>query len=78
MFDNHTAHSFHRILLMTTTVVDQVKMGNIVPRTGIEATSLAFRASVLPLHYIGSLISPLYPCLPVYAGPGLRGQCRLL
>ena len=29
------------------------KMGNIVPRAGIGPTSLAFRASVLPLCHIG-------------------------
>ena len=28
-----------------------MKMGNVVPRTGLESTSLAFRASVLPLHH---------------------------
>ena len=28
-------------------------MGNIVPRVSIEPTSLAFQASVLPLHHIG-------------------------
>ena len=54
------------------------KWGNIVPRAGIKPTSLAFQASVLPLFHIGSLISPLYPNLPVYAAPCLRGQCRIL
>ena len=49
--------------------VGAMKMGNIVPR--------AFWASVLPLHHIGTLMSPLYPRLPVYAAPCLRGQCRL-
>ena len=47
-----------------------MKMGN-VPRAGIEAMSLAFRASVFPLHHIRSLMSPLYPCLLVYAAPCL-------
>ena len=55
-----------------------MKMGNIVPRAGIKPTSLAFRASVLPLHHLGSLTSPLFPHLPVYAAPYLRGQCRPL
>ena len=54
-----------------------MKMGNIVPRAGIEPTSLALRASVLSLHDVGSLMSPLYSHLPVYAVPCLRGQCRL-
>ena len=45
---------------------------NIVPRGGIEPTSLAFLASVLPLHHVGSLMSPLYPWLPVYVAPCLR------
>ena len=34
-------------------VVGVMKMGNIVPRAGNEPTSLAFYASVLPLHHIG-------------------------
>ena len=46
-----------------------MKIRNIVPRVGIELTSLASRASVLSLHHVGSLMSPLYPHLPVYAAP---------
>ena len=73
-----------------TSVMGEIKMGNIVPRVGIEPTSLAFRVSVLPLHYIASQMSPLplhhiasqmsplYPHLLVYAAPCLRCQCRLL
>ena len=53
-----------------------IKMGNTVPRVGIEPTSHAFRASVLPLHHVGSLMSALHPHLPVYDDPYLRGQCR--
>ena len=45
---------------------------NTMPRAGFEPTSLAFRASVLPLHNMGSLMSP------VCAAPCLRGKCRLL
>ena len=55
-----------------------MKMGNSAPREEIKSTSLAFRASMLPLHHVGSLMSPIYPCLPVYAAPRLRGQCILL
>ena len=47
-------------------VVAVMKMGKIVLRVGIEPTSLAFWASVI-LHHIGSLMSPPYPRLPVYA-----------
>ena len=36
---------------------------SIMPRVGIEPTSLAFQARV---HDVGSLTSPLYPCPPVY------------
>ena len=50
-----------------------MKMGNIVPRAGPKPTSLAFRASVLPLHHVGSLMSPLSPRLPVYTAHCLRG-----
>ena len=59
-------------------VMGVTKIGNIVPRVGPEPTFLAFRASVLPLHHIGSLMSPLYPFPPVYAALCLRGRCRLL
>ena len=41
--------------------VGVMKMGNIVPRMAVEPTSMALRASVLPLHHVGSLMSPLYP-----------------
>ena len=37
-------------------VVGLMKIGNIVPRVGLEPTSLSFQTSVLPLHHIGSLI----------------------
>ena len=53
-------------------------MGNNVTRAGIEPTSLAFRASVLSLHHIGSLMSALYPCPPVYVALCFRGQYTLL
>ena len=45
--------------------VGVMKMGNIVPRAGLEPTSLVFQASVPPLHHVGSLMSPLYPHPPV-------------
>ena len=38
-----------------------MEMGIIVPRAGIEPTSMAFRASVLPLHHTGSVMSQLNP-----------------
>ena len=50
----------------------------IVPRVGNEHAFLAFWASVLPIHHIGSLMSPINPCLPVYAASCLRVLCRLL
>ena len=56
----------------------EMKMGNIVPRAGLESTSLALRAIVLPFHHIGSLMPPLHPHPPVYAAPCFRVQCRLL
>ena len=49
-FSNHIAHSLYRIMDMETSVMMVMKMGNIVPRTGIEPiTSLAFQASVLTI-----------------------------
>ena len=65
-------------MVLATSVMGVTTMENAVPRAGLEPTSLALQASVLPLHYIGSLMSPLYLCLHVYAAPCLRGQCRLL
>ena len=59
-------------------VAGVMKMGNTMPRAGLKPTSLAFRASVLPLHHVGSLMSQLYPWLPVYAALCLRGKCGLL
>ena len=32
----------------------------------------------VPLYHIGSLMSPICTCPPVYAAPCLRGQCKLL
>ena len=48
-----------------------MKIGDIVPRAGIKHTSLAFRASVLSLHHVGSVMSPLYIRPPFYAAPCL-------
>ena len=54
------------------------KMENTVPRAGLKPRSLAFWASVLPSHHVGSLMSPLYPRPHVYVALCLRGQCRPL
>ena len=59
-------------------VMGVMKIGNIVPRAGLGPTSLAFGASVKPLHHVGSLMSPQYPYPLVYMALCLRGQCRLL
>ena len=55
----------HSTTNSSSTVVSVMKMGNILPRLGLEPTSLAFRASVLPLQHIGFLMTPLYLHLPV-------------
>ena len=52
-FNNHTTCSLYRILAMATSVMGVTKVGIIVPRSGLKRTSLAFRASVLPLHHLG-------------------------
>ena len=52
-FNNYAVHSLYRILVTATGVMRVMKMGNIVPRAGLEPTSLAFRASVPPLHHVG-------------------------
>ena len=51
----------YSLLIYIYFVVGVTKMGTTMPRTGIEPTSLPFRASVVPLHNEGSLLSPLYP-----------------
>ena len=63
---------------MATSVVGVIKMGNILPRVDFKPTSLAFWASMPPLHHVGSLMSPLYRRPPVYADSCLRSQRRLL
>ena len=45
-------------------VVGEMKIGNIVPRAGTKPTFLAFQANV---YHIGSMMSPLFSCIPVYA-----------
>ena len=77
-FHNDRAQSLYWIMDMATSVMGVMKIGNIVPRAELKLTALAFQASVLPLHHIGSLMSPQYPQLPAYAAPCIRGQCRLL
>ena len=44
---------------MATSFMSVMKMDNTVPGVGLKPTSLAFRGNVLPLHHIGSLLSPL-------------------
>ena len=65
-------------MVMTTSVVGVMEMENTVPSAGLELTSQAFWVSVLPLHQVGSLMSPLYAHPPVYAAPCLRDQCRMV
>ena len=59
-------------------VMGTLKMGNIVLRAGLELTWLPFWTSVVPLHHIGSMMSPRYPHSTVYAASCLRDQFRLL
>ena len=53
--------------------MDTTKMGNIVPRAGIEPASLAFQASVLPCKLPDVTTIPMPTC---DAAPCLRDQCR--
>ena len=74
-FNNHATPRSYRILVMATSVMGVMKMGNIVPTAGIEPTSLAFRASVLTItpHRIPDVTTiptPTYLC-------SVRGQCSL-
>ena len=66
-FNNHTEHSLYRIMVMATSVMGVMNMGNIVLRVLIKPTSLPFWVSVL--HHVGTLMSPPYPRLSVYAAP---------
>ena len=58
---------------MAISVMGLITLGSMAPRAGIEPASLAFQASVVPLHHEGSLMSTLSPNLPVYVGTCLRG-----
>ena len=60
-FHNHTVHTLYRIMVMTLVSWLCMKIGNIALRAEFKPTFLAFWASVLPLHHIGSLISALIP-----------------
>ena len=51
--NNHTAHSLYRIMDTATSVMGVMKMGNTMFKAGLKPTSLASRASVLPLHHVG-------------------------
>ena len=63
---------------MHSIVACVMKMGNTVSIAELEPTFLSVQASVLAICHISSLMSPLFPCLPVYTIPCLKGQCRLL
>ena len=76
--NNHTIRNLYKIMVMATSVVGVMKMGNIVLRARLKPTHLAFPTSVLPLLHVGSLTSPLFPRPPPYAAPCIRGQYRLL
>ena len=66
--NNHAAPSLYSIVVMTTSVVGMMRMGNIVPRSEFEPTSLAIQASVLTIT----------PPRRRSTAPCLRGDCRLL
>ena len=57
-FNNHTAHSVYRIMLLATSVMSVMKMG--MPRAGIESTSPGILGQC-PNHYTmeDSLMSQL-------------------
>ena len=63
----YSMRSLYRILVTATSVMGVMKMGNIVPRAGLEPTSLAFRVSVLQFHHVGYQIAPCYLFLQAYA-----------
>ena len=56
MFNSHTAHGFLKDAGHGTSVVGVMQTGNTVSSVELEPTYLAFRASVLPLHHVGSLM----------------------
>ena len=47
-------------------VVGVMKTGNIVPTVEMQPTSLTFRASMLPLQHIGSMMSYTHAYLSVW------------
>ena len=46
IFDNCTAHSLYNIMFKATSIVSEMKTGNIGARAGIKPTSLAVWVSV--------------------------------
>ena len=50
-FNKHRAYSLYRNMVTATSVMGVMKMGNTVPRAGLELTSLALRTSMQPLYH---------------------------
>ena len=48
MFNNHTAHSLYRIMVMAISVMEVMKMGNIAPRARFIPTHLAILVASMP------------------------------
>ena len=52
---------------MATNVIGATKMGNTLPTMGFKPAHLAFRANVLPVHLIDSVMTP---CMQLLASEG--------
>ena len=50
--NNYMAHSLYMTMVTATSVMGVVKIGNFVPRVGIEPTYQASWTSVILLHHI--------------------------
>ena len=73
-----TLRSLYRIMVMATSVVGEMNMGNIVPRAGIKLhiSGIPGQCATIIPHRLPDVTTISHQ--PVYVALCLRGQCRLL
>ena len=76
-FNNHTACSLYRILVMETSVVGLMKIRNIVPRAGNKPTSLAFQYTTLKWLVCFVAVLPLCRWIKAVSGNNKSGNVNI-
>ena len=74
-FNNHAVRNLYKSMVTATSVTWVMKMGNIVPRVGIELAFWPCVLAILPPGLLDVITLPMPICL---YGSLLRGQCRVL